>query len=180
MTTYVALLRAVNVAANNPLRMRDLAAWLGGLGFANVRTVLQTGNAIFTTRARPTATLERKLEVHAAADLRLTTSFFVMTADEWRAAVARNPFTQEAARDPARLVAVVMKAAPGHERVATLRAAIVGRERVHGEGRVLYAVYPDGQGRSTLTGALIARHLGTPGTARNWNTVLKLAAALTD
>ena len=53
-------------------------------------------------------------------------------------------------------------------------AAIVGAEIVRAEGRHLYAVYPDGVGRSRLTTQLIEKHLGTRGTGRNWNTVLKL------
>ena len=58
--------------------------------------------------------------------------------------------------------------------VAALQKAIVGREVVRAKGRCAYIVYPDGIGRSKLTGALIEKKLGTRGTARNWNTVLKL------
>jgi len=57
-----------------------------------------------------------------------------------------------------------------------LRAAITGPEIVHGDGQQAYIVYPDGIGRSRLTAALIERKLATRGTARNWNTVMKLAA----
>jgi len=58
----------------------------------------------------------------------------------------------------------------------SLGQAIVGREVIRAGGRHLYIVYPDGIGRSRLTNALIEQKLGTQGTARNWNTVLKLAA----
>jgi uncharacterized protein (DUF1697 family) len=58
--------------------------------------------------------------------------------------------------------------------VAALQKAIVGREVVRAKGRCLYVVYPDGIGRSKLTTAIIEKKLGTRGTARNWNTVLKL------
>ncbi len=59
--------------------------------------------------------------------------------------------------------------------MAALQEAITGRERVRAKDRQLYLVYPDGIGRSKLTAAVIEKTLGTCGTARNWNTVLKLA-----
>jgi uncharacterized protein (DUF1697 family) len=89
--------------------------------------------------------------------------------------VARNPFPAEAERDPAHLTVVFLKDAPKAKAVEALAAAIRGREVIQADGRHLYAYYPDGVGRSKLTHALIESKLGTRGTARNWNTVLKLA-----
>jgi uncharacterized protein (DUF1697 family) len=69
-----------------------------------------------------------------------------------------------------------LKSAPAAPAVEALRAAVPGPEVIRAGGRHLYISYPDGQGRSKLTGALIEKKLGTVGTARNWNTVLKLGA----
>ena len=69
-----------------------------------------------------------------------------------------------------------LKAAPPPEAVAALQGSIAGRELVRAVGRQAYVVYPDGIGRSRLTNAVIEKRLGTRGTGRNWNTVLKLAA----
>ena len=63
--------------------------------------------------------------------------------------------------------------------IEALQQAIKGREVVAATGKHLYIVYPDGIGRSRLTNAVIDRQLGTRGTGRNWNTVLKLAALAT-
>jgi uncharacterized protein (DUF1697 family) len=60
--------------------------------------------------------------------------------------------------------------------VDALRASIKGRETVAVEGAQLYLVYPDGVGRSRLTAVAIEKAIGARGTARNWNTVLKLEA----
>jgi len=68
-----------------------------------------------------------------------------------------------------------LKTSPSRDAVTALQNAIKGREVVKAEGRQAYLVYPDGVGRSRLTTALIEQKLGTRGTARNWNTVLKLA-----
>jgi uncharacterized protein (DUF1697 family) len=70
-----------------------------------------------------------------------------------------------------------LKDAPAAAAVRALQAAITGRETVRTWGAHAYLVYPDGVGRSRLTIALIERTLGSRGTGRNWNTVLKLEAA---
>ena len=178
VTEYIALLRAVNVAGHKPVAMAGLRALLAELGFADPRSLLQSGNLLFRTAAQPTVRLEQQLEVAAKKRLGLETDFFVRTAEDWRGLVARNPFRDEARRDPGHLVAVLLRDAPRPENVAALQAAIKGREIVRGGGRHLYAVYPDGMGRSRLTNALIEMALGTRATARNWNTVLKLADLL--
>jgi len=69
-----------------------------------------------------------------------------------------------------------MKEAPDRDDVAALQSAITGREVVRAKGRHAYVFYPDGIGRSRLTSALVEKKLGTRGTGRNWNTVLKVGA----
>jgi uncharacterized protein (DUF1697 family) len=69
-----------------------------------------------------------------------------------------------------------LKEAPDSAAVTALQKAIVGREVVRAIGRHAYVVYPDGIGRSKLTSAIVEKKLGTRGTGRNWNTVLKLQA----
>ena len=96
----------------------------------------------------------------------------------WEAIVRGNPFRREAEDDPAHLVATVLADAPVAEAWGSLRAAIVGRERLAAGERHAYIVYPDGIGRSKLTAQLIERHLGVRGTSRNWNTVCALQRLL--
>jgi len=175
MTTCVALVRGINIGGHNRVAMADLRTLGESLGFTEVNTLLQSGNMVFRSRVRDTGELERRLEQAAGKGLGLKTpAFFVRTADEWTAIVKANPFRTEAARDPARLVVLLMKHAPSKAAVTALRAAIPGREQVEAHGREAYFYYPDGMGRSKLTPALIEKHLAGPGTARNWNTVLKL------
>jgi len=176
MTTHVALVRAINVAGRNRVSMAELRDLMAELGFANVQSLLQSGNLVFDSRAGTPARLESLLEQAAKDHLQLETAFFVRTAKEWAEIVAGNPFPDEAKRDPAHLVVQFLKGAPDHEHVTALEKAIVGREVIRAGGRHLYIVYPDGIGRSKLTNALIEQKLGMQGTARNWNTVLKLAS----
>jgi len=176
MTTHVALLRGINVGGNRKVSMADLKGFLGELGFENPRTLLQSGNAVFGSSTRSGAALEGFLESQAAKRLGLETLFLVRTAAEWAEIIARNPFPAEAKSDPSHMVVMALKEAPASKAVAALQAAIKGREVVRAIHRELYAICPDGIGDSRLTVSLIDRTLGVQGTARNWNTVLKLAA----
>lgn len=176
MATYIALLRAVNLAGRNKVGMADLRALAEDLGFKDPRTLLQSGNLVFSGRAGASAKIEATFEKAATRSLGVTTDFFVRTATEWRDVIAGNPFAAEARSDPGHLLAVVLKHAPDAARVTSLQASIKGREQVRATGKIAYVTYPDGIGRSKLAIAGIERALGTRGTGRNWNTVLKLGA----
>lgn len=176
MTTHIGLLRAVNLAGRNKIGMADLRALLATLGMQDVRTLLQSGNVVFRSDVHTPTQLERLLENAAATRLGVETDFFVRTAADWKTVIAGNPFPKEADRDPGHLLVVFLKEAPDPEDVRALQRAITGREVVRAKGRHAYIVYPDGVGRSRLTSALMERKLGTRGTARNWNTVLKVGA----
>jgi uncharacterized protein (DUF1697 family) len=166
----IALLRAINVGGRNSVKMADLKVLMEGLGLTDVRTLLQSGNAVFegkTTEAALEAALVKKTGVEA--------DFVLRTPAEWRKLIADNPFTRQAQDDPGHLVAFCMKAAPKPGDVKALQEAIKGREEAAVKGNNAYLWYPDGIGRSKLTIAIIEKKLNTRGTGRNWNTVLKLA-----
>lgn len=172
----IALLRGINVGGNKMVAMADLRELLTKLGFTEPRTLLQSGNVVFGSDRRTPAKLEQFLEAELMKRFGMQVDFFVRTTDEWKRVVARNPIPAEAKRDPSHLLVMFLKDAPDADRVKALQAAITGREIIRADGREAYIVYPDGIGRSKLTNALIEKKLGTRGTARNWNTVLKLDA----
>jgi uncharacterized protein (DUF1697 family) len=176
MTTYIALLRGINVGGHQKVTMAALRDMATHLELSNAQTLLQSGNLVFQSVARPAAQLEHLLETEAIKRLALQSAFMVRTAKEWKTIVARNPFLEQAARDPSHLVVMFFKDDPKASDVAALRAVITGPEIVHADGRQAYITYPDGIGDSRLTNTLIERKLGVRGTARNWNTVLKLEA----
>jgi len=174
---HVALLRGVNLAGRRSIAMADLRAFAEALGFTDVRTVLNSGNLVFESNELSAAKLEELFETEAEKRLGFRTAFHVRSPKEWQEMIARNPFPAEAKRDPARLIMFCLKKAPGAKAFAALQAAVVGPERVLGHGRHAYIYYPEGQGRSKLTIAMIDKTIGA-GTGRNWNTVTKLAALM--
>ncbi|MGE5345180.1 MAG: DUF1697 domain-containing protein [Acidithiobacillales bacterium] len=176
MTTYVALLRGINVGGHRQVTMAGLRELLKHLRLSDGRSLLQSGNLVFRAEAQTGARLEHLLEAGAEKRLGLRTDFFVRSAKEWMSVVARNRFREEAERDPRRLVVMFLKESPVAGGVEALQAAIDGPEVVRAHGKHAYIVYPNGMGRSHLTNALIEKKLGTRATARNWNTVQRLRA----
>jgi uncharacterized protein (DUF1697 family) len=174
MTRYVALLRGINVGGNNMVSMAELRALLTQMGFDDVQTLLQSGNVVFGAPAKSSSALEARLEAALDKALKMKIDFHVRTADEWGKLIEANPFRVEAKNDPARLVVTCYKSSLDPAKVKAAQAAITGRERLRADGRHLYMTFPDGQGNSKAA-IIVGRMLGA-GTARNWNTVLKLAA----
>ena len=178
MPAFVALLRAVNLGPTNKISMADLKAVAAGVGLSSPQTLLASGNLLFESSARASAALEKLLETALSKELGLKSPVVVRSAAEWRALVDANPFPTEAKKDPGHLVAMALKGEPVKGGVAELSKAIVGREKVKAGKRDLYITYPDGIGESKLTIQVIEKRIGVTGTARNWNTVLKLLAKL--
>lgn len=174
MHTHVALLRGINVGGHQKVSMAGLRDLLTKLGCSEVQTVLQSGNAIFQHERPPSLEFELWLEEEVNRRFKLQTEFLLRSAAEWRELILKNPFPKEATQDPAHLTAVLLKDLVSRENVEALQAAVRGPERVHGAGRQIYIFYPEGIGRSKLTGAVVEKRLNTRCTARNWNTVLKL------
>ena len=175
MTSYVALLRGVNVGGNKMVAMADLRAMMETIGLKDAKTLLQSGNAVFRCAAKPPAKLETLLEAETKKRLGLTCDYHVRTGDELQDAIDANPLKAEAAKDPSRFLVSFFKAPLDKAKVKAAQAAISGPEIVRCDGRHLYMYYPDGSGNSKA-GIVVGKALGVNGTARNWNTVLKLAA----
>jgi len=174
MTTYIGVLRAINLGSHNRIAMADLRAMLEKVGCEDPRTLIVSGNVVFRNASASCDKVEKLLEAASTKHLGVTTDYFVRSVKEWSAIIAANPFPKEAKSEPGKLVMMCLRDAPTPAQVKGLQAAIKGRETVAARGRHAYIVYPDGQGRSKLTIAMIEKAFATRGTARNWNTVLKL------
>jgi uncharacterized protein (DUF1697 family) len=165
MSVYVALLRAVNVGGTGKLPMEQLRAMCAKLGYRDARTYIASGNVVFESdhdEAAVKAALEKALAAYAGKPV----GVLVRSGDELAAVLEANPFPSAA---PNRTVAIFLDAPPpdGWE------AGVAGRadEEIAAGGREFYVHYGDGMGQSKLRIAAAAS-----GTARNMNTIAKLAA----
>jgi uncharacterized protein (DUF1697 family) len=173
--TYIALLRGINLGPNRRMAMADLRGWLTGLGYGNVRTLLQSGNAVFDADGSA-AQVTRALEKGIADGAGFPVDCVVRTAEQLRAVVAAHPFA-DIATDPSRMGVAFLAAPLGKDRLSDVDTDALAPERFEiGRGRTeIYLWYANGMARAKLTGLVLPdRKLGTSATVRNWNTVTKL------
>lgn len=183
--TCVALLRGINVGRAKRIAMVDLRALVAGLGYRDVRTLLNSGNVVFTAPRAVRGDPARRIEEAIAARLGVVARVTVLSADEVAAAVRANPFG-DVAGDPSRLLVAVLADPAAAERLGPLleqewepdRIAFAGSVAA---GRIVYLWCPAGILASRLATAF-GRALGDDVTTRNLATMTKLAglAALAD
>jgi uncharacterized protein (DUF1697 family) len=166
-------LRAINVGGRR-LLMADFKRALAAAGFDDARTLGAAGTALISASAAGEA-VEAAIEEALKASAGLTVEVFARDGAALAAILAANPFEAAARDDPGRLAVVFLKGEAGPAEVVALRGKIAGREEVAAGPSCLYARYPDGMGTSKLTPVVIERALKARGTARNWNTVRKMA-----
>jgi uncharacterized protein (DUF1697 family) len=169
--TWVALLRGINVGRNKRLAMSDLRALLEALGYGDVRTHLQSGNAIFTTDRGAASKLEQQISARISSDLGLEVSVLVRTSAELAAVVVGNPFVAQGV-PASQLHAVFLSGVPSSAKVASVDHNAVAPDQFAFGERVVYARLPEGVMASRLPDW--ERMLGVRATQRNWNTVTRL------
>lgn len=172
---YAALLRGINVGGQKKVPMADLRSVLADLGLGDVRTYLQSGNAVFTSAERDEEALAA--EVGTALEARFGFGVDVLVRDHsYLAAVAEACPFPAASLEGRQLHVTYLSAPVPESRLAGLDAARFLPEEVRAGDRALYLYVPDGLGRSKLAEALArtASPAGGVATTRNWNTVVKL------
>lgn len=179
MPTYIALLRAVNVGGTGKLPMAGFRKLLEDLGCRRVETYIQSGNAVFEANGTASAiasTLASALERLQGSPV----GVLIRTHEQLGRVIAQNPFAAEAAADGARVHVVFLSGQAGPESRSALDGIITRypsrRDRYHLAGDTLYLHLPDGAAETKFQAKTIDRAVGVTGTARNWNTVLKLHA----
>jgi len=172
MATYIALLRGINVGRNKRIAMARLRELLTGLGYDDVRTLLQSGNAVFTSSRRSAEAVGAEVERAIRSELGLDVGVLIRTAAQLDAAVQANPLAA-AGRDPSRLVVLFLSDAPAKAAIPTPED--VEPEEWHIGQREIYLWCPEGILKSALVPLFSDKQLGVQVTARNWRTVCKLA-----
>ena len=148
-------------------------AMAAAMGLKNPRTLAASGNLVVESDTATDA-LEHDIEAAMEKTFGLKVAAMVRTPDQWARLIAANPFPDEAAAHPSRVVAMVMKDGIRDGALEACRGLAAGGERVEAVDDVLYFWFPEGQGESGIFRKATPRKLGM-GTGRNWNTVLKLA-----
>lgn len=176
ITPYALLLRGINVGTKNSLPMAELRAMLEGIGCTDVRTYVQSGNAVFGTTLGEdelTRAIEEALGQYMGRPIATT----LRTQEELQAIVDGEPFGA-IVTNPTYLCVTFLSREPTKAELKPLHEGDFGDELFEVVGRDIYSWYPQGQGRSLLAGVLTKLKLRGAVTTRNWNTVLKLLEML--
>lgn len=176
-TTYVALLRGVNVGGHRPIKMPELQRMCAAMGFGQVRTYIQSGNVVFTSLESDESpeALRRRIEAEIAARFGFPVTVVLRTAAELERVIAGCPFAADALAEGESLYVALLADAPSPDAVERLRSSDSGSDEARVAGREVYLLYRRSMRDTPLTNAFLERTLGVAATTRNWRTMQTLA-----
>lgn len=174
---HVALLRGINVGKNKRVQMAPLRELLERLGYADVKTLVNSGNAVLASSKKP-ATLAKEIEERVESELRIDVQVLVRSRDELAKVVDGNPFPVDAGQGP-KLHVMFLSCALAERDLGDVDPAAFEPNRFKLSGREIYLSCPYGMmGAAEMLDALSEKRLGVTATTRNWNTVTKLLTLL--
>lgn len=171
---YISLLRAINIGGNNIIKMDALKEVYRSLGLKNIKSYLQTGNVVFETDEQNVFQLESMIEDEIEKRFGFRPKVIIRTLGELKEVIEKTPFTDRKERLPNRLLVMFLSEEPTNEAKAQLAQVNTSLEELHLIGKQLYLYYPESVANSKLNTNVIEKKLKFCGTARNWNTVIKL------
>jgi uncharacterized protein (DUF1697 family) len=176
VSTWICLLRGVNLGKQRQLPMAALRSALAAAGMAGVRTHLQSGNVIALSEFRTPEEVSTLVRDVIAAEFSLDVPVMTRSPADLQQIIQANPFAAQAA-ERARLIRVIFLAAePPSERFKQLNSDADLLETYRVIGRHVYVDYVRGYHNTSRTASFFTRKLGVDGTERNWRTVLALAS----
>jgi len=173
MTAMICLLRGVNVGGHNQIKMEALRVLCESLKLRKAQTYIQSGNVVFQIKEGDATKLAARIESAIEKKHGFRPDVILRSTHEMRDVIARNPFANRKGIEPNKLAVMFLAREPETSVQDAVRKIKPDVEELHLIGRELYIYFPDGMGRSKLV-PLLAKALKNSGTARNWNTVVKL------
>jgi len=175
MTTYIALLRGINVSGNKIIKMQDLKTMFQSLEFQNVRTYIQSGNVLFEHDKDSADRLSGIIEQRIKEVFGFEVLVILRTLAELENSIGNNPFELSEKEEFKRLYVSFMSSEPSAEALEKLHPYMDGPDKIRFVGREMYVLYEVSVSQSALFKVPMDKILGMPVTTRNWNTVNKLA-----
>jgi uncharacterized protein (DUF1697 family) len=174
MPVYVSLFRGINVGGNNQVKMSELKALHEALGLTGVQPYIQSGNMVFTGDEADIQSLRERIEEGFARRFGFRSQVYLRATADMQEIIERNPFSRQPGKEPAKVVVIFLPAGTDPADWEGALRAYPGPEEVVLLGDELHLYYPNGQGASKIAATALGKQLKAVGTARNWNTVLKL------
>lgn len=171
MSTFISMLRGINVSGQKKMPMEELRSLYEALGLANVTTYVQSGNVVFDSPAQSPLALARQLEAQIQHSFEYSVPVFIRSTDDFRRVIASNPFLAASSEDPASLHVTFLYKAPSETQAGKLTAPDGIRDEFSIGVQEVFLYCPHGYGRTKLNNSFFERKLNIPATTRNWKTV---------
>lgn len=172
--TYIAMLRGINVGPHKRMKMEKLRASCAGLGFAEVKTYIQSGNVIFQAPKLSPSALSKKLGECIVKDFGFSAEVISRSREEMKAIIDDNPFAKERGIDLSKLHVLFLSEPASATALKKLQALTLAPDRIHFSGKEIFFYFPNGVSGSSLWKHPLDRVLSLPVTMRNWRTVTTL------
>ena len=175
MTTFISLLRGINVRGQRRVPMQELARMYESLGFTGVRTYLQSGNVLFDSQGTEPGQLSALIGERIAQVFGFPVKIILRDSDDFRRIIRSNPFLERDEVDAGTFHVTFLSDIPPETIADSLRSGENGVDRYILAGKEVFLSCPDGYGKTKLSNAFFEKMLDTVATTRNWKTVTKLA-----
>ena len=172
---YLVMPRGINVGTRNRVPMAELRSKLAAEGYADVATVLQSGNVIVSAASDRSDELAGAIQRLLSDEFDVNVPCVVRTANQVRGVLERNPM-RAVVSDPSRYLVNFLSGEPDPDVARALLGEDHSPEAIAIEGSEVYVWTPDGVKAMTLSSAYLERRFGVVATARNWNTLQKIVA----
>ena len=176
MTTYIALLRGINVTGHNKIKMTDLIQLFLDLGYLDVLTYIQSGNVLFKSEEQETSKIEQSIVKAIKNKFEYSVTVLVLVKNQIESIYNSNPFIEKIKNlDRTKLFTTFLNSAPNLEDISELNKLI---NSIDDEYKIIdntiYLYCPNGYGKTKLNNNLVEKKLKVNATTRNWKTITKI------
>lgn len=174
MTTYIALLRGINVSGKKKIKMADLRSHLQELKLQNIKTYIQSGNILFKSDETNQSILEQQIKDKITEKYGFDVPVMVKLATDFQRVIESNSFAKDETNDIKCMHITFLGSSPTQENIDHLATYNYPSEEYFLEGKDIYFYAPNGYGRAKMNNNFFEKKLKVRATTRNWKTVNKL------
>ena len=174
MTTFVSILRGINVSGHNLIPMDALREMYKNLGFGNITTYVQSGNVVFTSMSTDPEKLEKEITLQLKNDFGFDVPVIVLTINKLQQIIDGNPFSKDSSKEQAFLHVTFLSSKPDMQPVKAIEEKKLKGEEIAVAEHAVYLYCPNGYGNTKLSNTFLETKLKVGATTRNWKTTNKL------
>jgi uncharacterized protein (DUF1697 family) len=174
MTTYISILRGINVSGQRPIKMEALRKSYENLGFHNVTTYVQSGNVVFSVKNAKPGELAKKISREIEKDWGFDVPVIVLSVDQLKQIIADNPLAKDNKKDKAFMLVTFLSAKPGEFDSRFIEEKKLNGEEIFITDNAVYLYCPNGYGKTKLNNTFLEKKLSVDATTRNWKTTNEL------